>query len=1016
MPSLLALAVLALGGAQWMRWRTCDGPRGVEAVVLLGGLLLAVVGIAATVLGVLGLLGPGSLAIALSACALLAWPWRPSATRGASLSSRGWIEPLLLVLLALALRLPFMDYALAGRDQGTYTLRAEHTARTGAIAFVDPVLATAGREQGQRSGPDDLLGLYPRRTEPWRADVYEGSYRPGFYLADREGGVVVPQFFHLHPMTMTVTAWIVGTDAMGIVVTLEGLLMVLAVLAVGRRLWGAGPWPAIAAALVALSPLAIWVHRSALTETLTGLLTWAAVLACLRARAGLRDGLELAAVLLGATAWVRGNAWITAPVVLAVLWLVPAAAPRRWRARGIYLAVLCGSVLVHAGSSFPYLVDELRRQLTAWSQPSPLGIVGALALAVVAWTSIDVLVFGPAGPPALRPGLARLRAVLPQALGVAFVLALAVWLARRASAGGPPYARLDLLPVALGWPLAIAGAVGLALAVPRMRARSAADVWLAGIAMLVVATAYLYAGRNLPKTGLYYYGRYLVPELLPLAAVAATHAIRVVHDRFVARLARWGSAVTAALASGLVGAVAAIHVFQPQTRLQEFEGAGRIVDAIALATPVDAIVIAGGEGWHHGHTFNQVAGALALRHGRVVLPYLTREAAYATLVELLVAGPRARGVAPPPVFLLVNEATHAYVAEPGAGPRAALDDLLPPPFVGTEVRGLELVVHRLTPDEESLPVRATRDELRMALVRVEVDPTREGEIVRIGFDPPAVPISGGTALAGVGHCFAADEDIVIEVPAALAADARALVIVATPGTAATNHAWAVRIDDELRALDPPAVSPRARDTLGPFALARPPGRVRLRGSKVASPGAACPHGGVAELRLLGADASVLADVTVQSETFVPTSDLGHPYASATWVAGRGLSRYRSGFAGGGPEIGESSLVVRAAAPIRFGPEPVPDGGAAPLDLVVTLSHASVSTDARVRVWADDREPAPAHVAVEFDPPDERSKSWQSAPVRFVPRGPVVRFAIELVDAGPDDMVRVRDIGLFSRAR
>jgi hypothetical protein len=126
-----------------------------------------------------------------------------------------------------------MDYALAGRDQGTYTLRAEHTARTSAIAFVDPVLERAGAERGQRSGPDDLLGLYPRRGESWRTDVYEGSYRPGFYLADRESGVVVPQFLHLHPMLLTAAIWIVGREPMGLVVVLEGVLAVLAVFAVG---------------------------------------------------------------------------------------------------------------------------------------------------------------------------------------------------------------------------------------------------------------------------------------------------------------------------------------------------------------------------------------------------------------------------------------------------------------------------------------------------------------------------------------------------------------------------------------------------------------------------------------------------------------------------------------------------------------------------------------------------------------------------------------------------------------
>ena len=64
-----------------------------------------------------------------------------------------------------------------------------------------------------------------------------------------------------------------------------------------------------------------------------------------------------------------------------------------------------------------------------------------------------------------------------------------------------------------------------------------------------------------------------------------------------------------------------------------------------------------------------------------------------------------------PVFLLVNEATHAYRPTKDESPRAAIDDLLPPPFTAVEVHGLELVVHRLTPDEHAPPMRATRDEL-----------------------------------------------------------------------------------------------------------------------------------------------------------------------------------------------------------------------------------------------------------------------------------------------------------------
>ncbi len=975
--------------------------------MLGGALVLATLGGAATVLAVLGVLSPVTLAMALGGAAALVWPWRvPAAPVPASTRRGGWVEPLLLVGIALALRLPFMDYALAGRDQGTYTLRAEHTARTGAIAFVDPVLERAGAERTERSGPDDLLGLYPRRGESWRTDVYEGSYRPGFYLADRESGVVVPQFLHLHPMTLTAAIWIVGRDAMGLVVVLEGVLAVLAVFAVARRFWPTGPWALVAAGLVALSPLAVWVHRNALTESLAGLFTWAAVLACMRARQGERAGLELAAVLLGATAWVRGNAWITAPVVLAVLWLVPADAPRRGRARAMYLALLAGSVLVHASSSFPYLVDELRRQLASWSQPAPLGIVGAFVLGAIAWASVDALVFGAQGPRALAPWIDRVRAQLPRALVVLFGGAIATWLVRLVGTDGPPYARLDLLPAGIGMPLGVVGAIGLGLAVPRLRVRGAADVWLAAIAALVVATAWLYAGRNLPKTGLYYYGRYLVPELVPLAAIAATHALVVVHERSLVRLGKWASVVTAGAAAALVASVAAVHVLQPQTRLQEFEGAHRIVDAIASHVPADGIVVAGGEGWHHGHTFNQVAGALALRHGRVVLPYVTREAAYATLVELLVEGPRARGSDPPPVFLLVNEATHAYRPSPDEAPRAAIDDLLPPPFVATQVHGLELVVHRLTPDEHAPPMRATRDELRMALVRVEVDPAREPEIARLGFDPPGIAIAGGRLEPGVGHCLAQGGDVVVELPSALARDTRSIAIVAVPGTSSVNHTWSVAIDHEPRSLDPPGVSGRARDTIGPLPVTEPPQFLRIGGNRTPVAGAACPHGGLAEVRLLGADGSALAGKGVQSEVFVPSSDLGHPHPPARWVAGRGLSRYRSGFAVP-PEIGALSVAVRPGVAVQFGPEPIPGHGRTPLDVVVTLTSAQTSSDARVRVLADGR------VVAELDPPDARDRSWQSPPARIEIDREVVRFSLEMIDGAPDDVTWVRDIALFT---
>ncbi|HWB77615.1 MAG TPA: hypothetical protein VG755_21765, partial [Nannocystaceae bacterium] len=738
----LALTLVALCWATVVRWRLRERLT-LEAIVLIAACLLSLVGIVTTLLATFGMATPTTLAITLGAIALAWMPWR--AQRDPLPPRAPWrhaILPLVIALAAIALRWPPIDHPLAGRDQGSYALRAEITAKDGAIAFVDPVLAQAATDVDTRPGPQDLLGLYPRRGERWREDVYEAGYRPGWYLADREAAIVVPQFLHLHPMTLTVARMIGGRSAPGALVVLEGALAVLAILAIARRLWSGSLWPACAAAAFALAPLAIWVQRNTLSEALTGLLLAAAVLAALRAREHGDRELLVAAWLLGALAWVRGNAWMTAPIVLAVLWLEPADARGRHRATMVLLGSLGAAVLIHAGTSFPYLSDELRRQLLGWSEPSPLSLVLGCAIAMLVWWSVDELGFGPRARFGDAAIVARVRELLPPIFGALALLGLVTWAVRALGSDVPPWSRLDALGPGLGAALLGPAALGLVLALLRWRVHDRSDLWLAAIAALVASTIWIYAGRNLPKFGLYYYGRYLVPEILPLACLAGTHALVRIH----AMLPRPRIAMTV-LAVAWLGAIAWPLVRTPQTRLREQDGSARIVDALAELVPPDAIVIAGGEGWHHGHTFNQVGGALAIGHGRVVLPYHTREAAYASAHELLVEGPRARGEAPPRVFVLINEATHAVRGPDDPAALAAFDDLFPPPFRARQAVMLELVTDRLTPSEHALPTAVTRDALRMALVELELDPSRMSEVERVWFGARAGGQDDDTALA-----------------------------------------------------------------------------------------------------------------------------------------------------------------------------------------------------------------------------------------------------------------------------
>ncbi|MBL4688374.1 MAG: hypothetical protein JKY37_27550, partial [Nannocystaceae bacterium] len=518
----------------------------------------------------------------------------------------------------------------------------------------------------------------------------------------------------------------------------------------------------------------------------------------------------------------------------------------------------------------------------------------------------------------------------------------------------------------------------------------------------LVVPIVLYARRNLPQGGLYYYGRYLVPELWPIAALLATETVRRLHVRLsatsVASLAAGGAAVV------LLGSTGLPLVTDPATRIREFSDARRFVEALAAAVPRDAIVIAGGEGWHHGHTFNQVGGALALSHGISVLPYRSREAAYATLQELLVEAPSGR-----PVYLLINEATKPYRlrdadGKPTGTKTAAFDSQLEAPFVAAEVRLLEMFVHRLTPVTDVLPIRVTRDELRMGLVRVVVDPTLAARVERFappgGTDPRCLHRKKKTKFKLPKHGPAGEGPV-------------SIVIVASPGTSRSNATWNIKADGERLRTKVAGGRARPRDTLGPFVLAKRPKKLVIRGAKRRHKRAPCPNGGVDEIRILPLTDPRSSHAPTTADSFALASDLGHPIEPVNWVDGIGLSRARPGIVSQGGKLRAAgpSLVLRSGQTLTWPLQPLPDAGATPLDIVITLGKSEAGADARLDLlWNGE-------VVATIEPPEARARSWQSEPIGITPSGPTATLGVRLTSAtatSTTSEVWVRDLGVFAR--
>ncbi|MGB1013832.1 MAG: hypothetical protein ACPG4T_06850, partial [Nannocystaceae bacterium] len=579
---------------------------------------------------------------------------------------------------------------------------------------------------------------------------------------------------------------------------------------------------------------------------------------------------------------------------------------------------------------------------------------------------------------------------------------------------GPPFRRLDPAYPLLGPVLVLLAVVGAGFAVKQWRPRGRAhEAWLLALLAIPCISMVLYARANLPHATLYYYGRYLVPTLLPLAVLLATHTLVCL----VARMQPWqkprlAQACVGALAATSLWFTAGVLITDPQTRLQEFADAGEATAWLAQQVPEHALVIAGGEGWHHTHTFNQVGGALAVGYGREVLPYTTREAAYAILYEQLIARPQATGAPPRRVFLLVNEATHLTTIN---GRRtAAYDDRLPPPFRARSIDLFELVIHRLTPVANRVPVAVTRSDLRMVLIEVEVDPELATEVWTFAdgkvLGPPGLALQGATWRHGQ-LCLDPKRPIELRLPkgspGVAETSAGSAVLVAAPGSTAHNPHWSIAADRQPWIARLPKRRVRPRETLGPFVFSDRPQVIRIRGSHKTSHGR-CPHGALEQLRILPPDVHALDEFVTRTQDriglhrFTPGDDLGHPYPGTTWVRGISLSRYRAGIRPN-PDVETMSVVLVAGTPLTFAPTFAPVSPPTMAHLRINLKASHVDPDARLIVRIND------HEIARFNPPDDRDGFWATPETLTQLTEPTARVQLELTGKGT---VWVRDIALL----
>jgi 4-amino-4-deoxy-L-arabinose transferase-like glycosyltransferase len=258
------------------------------------------------------------------------------------------------------------EYLLGGADAGVYVNLGANIAKTGGIVIKDGALASLDPELY----PALLRSIPPREGAPY-------YLLPGFYVPGAPGGLVVPQFYPLHPVWLAIAYALGGLRAEFWMTPFWALLGSLAVYFTVRRLWG---WRAGFLALVGLSVMAlqVWFARYPTAEMLTQYLFWTgawALLAWLDRDEPRGLWAALAGVALGSLFLARIDMYVLLALPVAIGVYIFAAGRgvprpwREWRRRYLWLFIPLALLAVHsllhgALLSAPYFSSQIRYNQT----------------------------------------------------------------------------------------------------------------------------------------------------------------------------------------------------------------------------------------------------------------------------------------------------------------------------------------------------------------------------------------------------------------------------------------------------------------------------------------------------------------------------------------------------------------------------------------------------------------------------------------------------------------------------
>lgn len=184
-------------------------------------------------------------------------------TRG---STQGEWGALVVLLLAVALRCNPASILYGGQDPGVYANTAGYFANRGTWVIRDEMIPIL-------SDRPDLHEYYIQegyRVKRRPDGRWRGLLLPGFYAVDAAQGIFMPQFYHLHPAWLAVGTWIFGAESHGWILVFFSTLTVLGAYFVTRRLTSSIGAALSVGILLAINPAHSYFGTYPVSEAIAG--------------------------------------------------------------------------------------------------------------------------------------------------------------------------------------------------------------------------------------------------------------------------------------------------------------------------------------------------------------------------------------------------------------------------------------------------------------------------------------------------------------------------------------------------------------------------------------------------------------------------------------------------------------------------------------------------------------------------------------------------------------------------